>query len=785
MASKLSVDTKNFIPSILIIAFLLVGFVKNGNTFIFFSYADAVDKVAPQWVYLTIVNILSAIYLFLNRDKFEEVIKKVISTGISLFYIGFFVWASLSYFYSINNIEALVNIPRHLNTLLMYLFIGIFIHEIKEKNLLISCFIAIILSREVYVVFTDALEMIFSNGSIYADNLKGVTANRNITAFSIALKIPFVLYLIEQIKNRYLIFTFCVLIFFSLLDLSWISSRASFVAVGLILIGYVFLQIYKYLKIEKNKKIFLKIGFYLVPLILAIAVNQIVTKNLSIKGADALDRASTIAINTSDDSIGKRLRYYEDVLTHMLDNPIFGTGIGNWKFESIKYDRLQIDGYIVPYHAHSDFIQLGAELGFIGFFLYIFIFLSAIYFVYYILFKSKIELKDKIFSFFLIISLGVYLIDANLNFPIARPQELAPLALVLALINFYFINSKVLVRDNKKIGSLLKTGFPIVSLLFLIPSLFITQKTYSSQVAQMIILRDFNQDQYNIPLNQIESLVPSIPNVTVTTISMDAIKARYYFHYKKYDKALEYALKAESSNPYLLYGHIVASRIYNLKGNKNKALKYVKSALINMPNNNLHIGEFVKLILELKDEEALEEVYPILTGSNKLTPWKSYLIAKSNLVLPGNTIAIKRAEKAVRLFPNDIELKKILKTLKIGEINIQKAFYLGQEGSKKYSEQSFLEAIKIFEQAIKADPYEYSYYENAALSYYTLNELDKALEKIDIVVNQMNPLNGKCEYIKGLIYLKYGITNQACDFFKTSLASGYSQSQEMQKNYCN
>ena len=404
MASKLSADTKNFIPSILIIAFLLVGFIPN---------IQAVDKVAPQWVYLTLVNILSAIYLFLNRDKFEKVINKVISTGISLFYIGFFVWASLSYFYSINNIEALVNIPRHLNTLLMYLFIGIFIYEIKEKNILISWFIAVLLSIEVYAVFTQAMDMIATTGSIYADNLKGVTANRNITAFSIALKIPFVLYLIEKIKNRYLTFTFCVLIFFSLLDLSMISSRASFIAVGLILIGYVFLQIYKYLKIEKNKKIFLKIGFYLVPLIFAIAVNQIY---FSKKGADALDRASTIALNTSDDSISKRLRYYEDVLTHMLNNPIFGTGIGNWKFESINYDRLQIDGYIVPYHAHSDFIQLGAELGFIGFFLYAFIFLSAIYFVYYILFKSEIEPKDKLFSFLLIISLGIYLNRCKFKF---------------------------------------------------------------------------------------------------------------------------------------------------------------------------------------------------------------------------------------------------------------------------------------------------------------------------------------------------------------------------------
>jgi len=773
MASKLSADTKNFIPSILIIAFLLVGFIPN---------IQAVDKVAPQWVYLTLVNILSAIYLFLNRDKFEQVINKVISTGISLFYIGFFVWASLSYFYSINNIEALVNIPRHLNTLLMYLFIGIFIYEIKEKNILISWFIAVLLSIEVYAVFTQAMDMIATTGSIYADNLKGVTANRNITAFSIALKIPFVLYLIEKIKNRYLTFTFCVLVFFSLLDLSMISSRASFIAVGLILIGYVFLQIYKYLKIEKNKKIFLKIGFYLVPLIFAIAVNQIY---FSKKGVDALDRASTIALNTSDDSISKRLRYYEDVLTHMINNPIFGTGIGNWKFESINYDRLQIDGYIVPYHAHSDFIQLGAELGFIGFFLYVFIFLSAIYFVYYILFKSKIEIQDKLFSFLLIISLGVYLIDANLNFPIARPQEVAPIALVLALINFYFINSKVVVGGNKKVGSVLKTGFPIVSLLFLLPSLSITHKTYSSQVTQMVILSDFNADQFNIPLNQIESKILSIPNVTVTTIPMDAIKARYYFNFQKYDKALEYALKSEKANPYLHYGDIIASKVYQIKGEKDKAFKFAEKAFNGMPNNNLHIGEYLKLITERSDEESLEKAYPLLTGTNKLIGWKSYLVTKSSLTQAGDPIFIKRAEKAQKLFPYDDQFRKLVKTAKIGMSRINQAFTISQQAQIKYTEQSYTEGANLYDRSIELDPYEYSYYENAALCYYAINDIDNALNRINVVVDKMNPLNGKCEYIKGLIFLKFGLQDDACELFETSISSGFIASQSVLDQYCN
>ena len=772
-SSKQSVDTKNFIPSILIIAFLLVGFIPN---------LGAVDKIAPQWVYLTVINIMSSIYLFIKRNEYEKIIYNIINTKISLFYLVFFAWASLSYFYSINQIEALVNIPRHLNTLLMYLYIGIFLYNIKEKNILISWLVAFILSIEVYAVYVQAIDMINISGSIYSDNLKGVTANRNITAFSIALKIPFVLYLIEKTKNKFLVFGFCTLIFFSLLDLSMISSRASFIAVGLILVGYIFLHVYKFIMIEKNKKIFLKIGFYLLPLIFAVAVNQFY---FSKKGVDALERASTIAISTSDDSISKRLRYYEDVLTHMLDNPIFGTGIGNWKFESINYDRFRIDGYIVPYHAHSDFIQLGAELGFIGFFLYLSVFISAIYFVFILLFKSKIQDKDKVFLFFMIISLGVYLIDANLNFPIARPQELAPLALVLALINFHFIKSK---NDqeflNKKHVSIVKMTFPLGALLFLIPGLLITHKTYKAHIAQMIILRDFNSDQHSIPLNQIESFVPTFPNVTVTTIPMDAIKARYYYQYAKYDKALEYAIKSQSANPYLGYGHVIASRVYRINGDTEKLKQSLESAFFGLPNNNLHRNEILKFIMNKGDVELLEKTYPTLTKTNSIIGWKSYLLTKVNMTNAGDPILIKRAEKAQKLFPNNEDFKNLLKSAKIGNSRIQNAFEISQEGQVKYAERSYLEAVRLFEKSIDLDPYEYSYYENAALCYYSLDNLDKAINRINVVVDEMNPLNGKCEYVKGLIYLKLGLNDEACELFETAVSSGLQDAKNIKKQYC-
>ena len=75
----------------------------------------------------------------------------------------------------------------------------------------------------------------------------------------------------------------------------------------------------------------------------------------------------------------------------MTSNPILGVGLGNWKIKSIDYDSKDIKGYVVPYHAHSDFIQLGAELGVLGFLLYSGLFLIAIIYSLKLLIKKDFE----------------------------------------------------------------------------------------------------------------------------------------------------------------------------------------------------------------------------------------------------------------------------------------------------------------------------------------------------------------------------------------------------------
>jgi len=763
-----SLDTTNFIPSILIIAFLIVGFVPN---------LEAVDKIAPQWLYLSILNFLCGVFLFINRKIFKERFVVISTSFISLFYMGFVLWAALSYFYAINPTEVLVNIARHFNTLFMFLHLGILLYNIKDKNRLLSLAIVVILTIEVYAVLQQAMEMIKAGG-ITSGLLKGLAANRNITAFSIAIKIPYVLYLITRTSKLWGRIAYTLIIFFSLFSLSMIQSRASFLAaalIGLLLLGWTG---FNYFKTRYIKEFSINL-YYLLPLILAVVLNQIF---ISDKGADALSRAATISLGTNDGSVNQRLRYYEDVLTHITKNPIMGVGIGNWKLTSIDYDKEDISGYVVPYHAHSDFIQLGAELGFIGFFLYLGIFLFAAYFAFVILFKSDLEADNKWFVFLLITALGVYFIDANLNFPIARPQVLAPWALTMALITYYYHQATQKTPSPKKVKAL--TFFPLMAILLMIPSISITHTTYQSLKGQLFLLRDFNNNKFSVSLDKIDHLTPEMPNITVTTIPMKSIKARYYFNAKKYEKALALLNQGNSANPYLFYSESLKAQIFIEQGKIDSAHVNAKKAFYGLPKNPLHASIYAQTLNTKGDPLEALKVFEVISKKSGPIIWKNFLIVLSQMLPTQNPDFIKYASKAVELFPDDKEMFSIKKLAVVGTEKINQAAAISQLGLNYFNEKKYVEAGLEFEKALKIDILEFAHFENAASAYFMAGDYGKALIYSDRVINELNPKTGKSEYINALAHLNIGGEARACEMLRQAINYGYSQAKATLDQRC-
>ena len=93
----------SFLAGIFVTLYLILGFVPN---------LSAVDKIAPQWLFMSIINGLGLLFLASNQKYYSNAISSILRSTLSLTYIGFIIWASLSYFYAINPTEVIVNIIK-------------------------------------------------------------------------------------------------------------------------------------------------------------------------------------------------------------------------------------------------------------------------------------------------------------------------------------------------------------------------------------------------------------------------------------------------------------------------------------------------------------------------------------------------------------------------------------------------------------------------------------------------------------------------------------------------
>ena len=136
------------------------------------------------------------------------------------------------------------------------------------------------------------------------------------------------------------------------------------------------------------------------------------------------------------------------------------------------------------------------------------------------------------------------------------------------------------------------------------------------------------------------------------------------------------------------------------------------------------------------------------------------------------------------IFPENKEIMALYQNILIGQKGINESRDYSAKGLKYFDAKDYLNAALEFEKALDANPLDYAHYENAATANYLNGNLNKALEQINYVINEANPLNGKCEYIKALIFIKLGDPIGACPLLITSKDSGFTQANGVIDQYC-
>lgn len=387
----------------------------------FIPSLEALDKANAQWLYLSVLP-----FFFISKN-YE--IKKL-SNNISYLYILFILQCFISLFYTNNINISIIDFSRHLIILLGVFHLASLFRKEEFSFEKIAVIISLFLVYECAAALSPLGYFIYNNGldfsiisSINTDSLKGITGNRNITTASVVIKIPFLIY---TIFNSRLIYSalYSLLLFFPTLVMFMINSRAALLSLIIILVIFSLFCLINHF--SKSRKLLLII----IPIIISFAFSN------SLVPEDNLNTTERLAsINFSNESSSQRFFLWENAFDYIKSNPFIGCGIGNWKVESAAYWGSYGNKYLVPFHAHNDFIEFITELGVIGGFTYLLLFTL-------ILFSNLIRyIKTKdIKILVLMLSFLALFVDSSLNFPFERPVIQVMFIILLAFNIKYYRN---------------------------------------------------------------------------------------------------------------------------------------------------------------------------------------------------------------------------------------------------------------------------------------------------------------------------------------------------------
>ena len=736
---------------LLFLGYLGVGYVPN---------LIAVDKMATQFFYLGILNILGLFCLayfkkglfFINKYSF-------------ITFFGLILWSISSYFYAFNKGEVFIYSNKIFIFLTSFLVIYSLLREIELNKTKFIFLIILLLIFE--ILWINALFILRFNISEGRDmGLRAFTGNINITGIALLFKIPFLVFGINEFKGvlkKALIILLPISIFTVLL----MGSRLSNLILGFLIFGFIIYNIISKGKIVSAKTIII----YVCSVTFSVLSNYLIFEESSI---NVIERSTGSLINNH--STEQRLRFYKQAINYFFENPIFGTGAGNWKIQSLISDREFLSEYIVPYQVHNDYLQIAAELGIIGFFLkYSFYFI-----ILYLLVKNyKKLLKGEKMIFFLVIPFIIFLLDSAINFPNARP--------IMIIFTFIFLCKLFLkIESNGFFKSYkIKTSIFYLILIISLPSTYFSFVIYKSFVNQNHLIVGMLQDSYYLTEDEVYEIDSTIPSIGATTVPMEIYKANYLFNKGIYsDTLFDMVDEGAVKNPHLFTQHAVKSVMYiRIKKDLDSAKHYAEKAFHGISDNSVHYNLYTDLLAVSKDSVGLQEAYNSLKKPTRENFTEKYLKHMNSIR--------SNFDKKDSLLIDELYNNKRISNLgdalniinKIGKENVFKGFNFATDAELNFKNKKYKIAAELYEKAIEFNPEEIAYYDNAANSYMKLGDNQKAIKLLLKAINRFET-TGKTEYLLAILFYDEGDNEKGCKYILEAKAKEFDFPRGIEMLFC-
>lgn len=730
----------------------------------FFPYFKSLEIINPQFLYLSLINMLLGFYFYFNSDKTSITALAILKKSFLFkLYLAFVFLCGISLFAAKNT--SLVYTKFTEIVIVFCLFINLTILLKDKLDLLYKITIIVGISAFLQAWLQLCNFIIIPRHASIIDLLhamKGNTGNINILAASLTIKVPFLLLGItyyDGYKKWFLLvalFSVSAVIFLT-------GARTPLINLFLIYTVYI---IYL-LKGSLSKSNFIRIIYLIIPVLIAVLfVNSIFEKSKDKERYASLENRVS-QINADDASSKARLTFWGNAIKMSEKNPIFGIGLGNYQVESIPYERTTSNDSTVSLHAHNDFLEILAETGIFNGLIYLSIF------IYLLIINLKKIIKPnsnekQLIAILTLMLLIVYGIDSFFNFPMYRPTMAIFFSLILALS---LVNTEIdqILPSNKISFKIIASIIIIVSLLTSC-SAFIIYK--ASNLEYLIASDDINMNTKGVLSgDEVVNKMPAYPNTLSSSESFYEYAGIYYVREKNYEKALNCFSKASKINGYAGRIEFYKQVISKHKGNIDSAYIYSKQAFYLRPRNYDIFNNAIKFAISQRD--TLEIIKQNKLFSQYRPMPQTWDIAARGLQYSGYNYRnlLKFIDEGLSKFPKDSIL-----TIQKNELLITSYLIGGQNFENK---SDLNNALHSYEKALKIDPRNVYVSQNIGFNYLKQGQNKKAINAFLEALKSPGLNDGKTEFFLGICYLKENDKANALKYFNLAKEKNYSVAKQL------
>ncbi|MDG2433863.1 O-antigen ligase family protein [Flavobacterium sp.] len=749
----------------------------------FFPQFGSIEIIAPQYLYLSLLNILVSFFIFRNPELLTTTIKTIFQKSMVFkSYVAFLFICLVSVIMAANFSLGLISFIQLLIIFCTFVNLSLLLHNRLHIIYQICFIVGISLFVQSYLAISHLFEIAKSiNLSTAFSFIQGKTGNINIFAATLTGKLPFLMlgiYHFSKWKKWFLMSTMLLVLFVVFLT----ASRASYIALVLNFIGFISIL----LVVKTPKKDYLALLPYIIlPLIIAFLGATLTFKTAQDKGrfSSVTDRFSEISpVNSKDGSINIRLQYWNNALEIAKENPVFGVGLGNWKIQSQPYEKELVNNLTLSDHPHNDFLEIAAETGFINLIIYLSLFIFGL-----ITNVKKIistnELQSKLIALLALLLLISYGIDAIFNFPLYRAtmQINFCLFLVLTIINTKFDTSAPLLSN--------KLALVIASLSII--CFYFSYQTLKAYQFENETVFDLQSSQPKLRYDDIIDRIPKFPNTATNSQPYIEVAAVYAFNEKKYEQSIKYFNQSININPYTGRAEWYKYRIFKEQGIADSARYNARKAFEIRPRNQDYFLSALVVDAKAKDTAAiLKNHNTFIKYVKDPSIWINTSSALAQSLYPNDKI-LKFMSTGLAIFPKDSTLLARLKSFEKDAEFAKSSSKNNSNGdnvakASQYAANSdFEKAIVFFKKAAIDDPKNIIITQNIGICYFQLKQFKTAITYLEKTVNSPLLADGKTEFLLGAAYLNTNNKPKGCKFLILAENKNYPGAAALVSQYCN